>query len=186
MKKFVIAACIICLFSHALFPAAASLKDPLAADVFAARYRTGRIDPAIENIPEEIRTNIFIKPEIYLKKLVFFLTRNADNDYHVIKRIHDFLPVKMYVRLNPTITIIKLEIKISRSILKLPHQTTLNLAIHDLTPPNLLNGNDRNVFNPFHPFFFFHRSCQVRPIRPKHNSFVHWSTKMWNQIQNTT
>lgn len=90
MQKILIV-CLLCFLSKALFSKETVSEDPLAADSMAAKYRTGEIDPAVAEIPEHIRTNIFIKPEIYLKELVSFFAQDADNDYHIVKRIHDWI-----------------------------------------------------------------------------------------------
>jgi hypothetical protein len=63
----------------------------LAADETAARYRTGAIDPAILRIPPAFQANILKEPEKYLPQLVSFLRYNAENDYQVVKRIHDWI-----------------------------------------------------------------------------------------------
>lgn len=63
--------------------------DPLSADTDAARYRTSIIDPVIALIPDNIRRDIFIYPEENLPILTGFLVKGADNDFHIIKRIHD-------------------------------------------------------------------------------------------------
>lgn len=66
-------------------------SDYLAADTEAARYRTNKIDSAIALIPAHIKNNVFSDPHTYLRELVLFLKEEAVNDYHVVKRIHDWI-----------------------------------------------------------------------------------------------
>ena len=89
--KISVIVCIIFLISCMVCASSFIQADILAADKMSAQYRTGEIDPALAAIPYHIRANIFIKPEQYLEKLVNFFASDADNDYHIVKRIHDWI-----------------------------------------------------------------------------------------------
>ena len=65
--------------------------DRLAADEKAARYRTGKIDPAIAKIPERVQQGVFEDPHAHLPVIVDFLVRDTDDDFQKVKRIHDWI-----------------------------------------------------------------------------------------------
>ncbi len=65
--------------------------DNICGDNAASFYRNGIIDPIIEKIPATIRNGIKTDPEKYLPLLVQFLQKGADNDFHVVKRLHDWI-----------------------------------------------------------------------------------------------
>ncbi len=68
-----------------------SSLDRIAADKICAQYRTGELDPVISQIPRNTQTNVFINPEEYLPLLVDFLVSGAENDFIIVKRIHDWI-----------------------------------------------------------------------------------------------
>ncbi len=86
-----IASVFILLCSLASVRLVAFTWDPVAADGEAAMYRTHVIDPAIGLVPQDIREGIFTEPEAWLGKLVAFLASDAESDYRVVKRIHDWI-----------------------------------------------------------------------------------------------
>lgn len=66
-------------------------KDYLAADEIAEKYRTGKIDPAVLNVPEEIEKEVLSTPKTGLRQLALYLKEGAENDYQIVKRIHDWI-----------------------------------------------------------------------------------------------
>jgi hypothetical protein len=65
--------------------------DRLAADDTARSYRTGEIDPFIERIPGSIEKKVFFDPATHLPELVQLLKKEAGNEYHLVKLIHDWI-----------------------------------------------------------------------------------------------
>jgi len=64
------------------------------ADVAVAEpdvYRTGTIDPVVRRVPAEIEQGVFSAAQPSLEPLVTFLMKGARDDWHRVKRIHDWL-----------------------------------------------------------------------------------------------
>ena len=74
-----------------LFISSHPLPGKLEVDEESAKYRTGEIDPVIAEIPMQIQTGVFSNPLDYLPRLINFLKADADNEYHIVKRIHDWI-----------------------------------------------------------------------------------------------
>ena len=70
-------------------------NGPYYTDVSAA-YRTGKIDPHVLTVPSPMADQAFIDPHSNLHILVDYLCRGADNDFHKIKRIHDWMAANFY------------------------------------------------------------------------------------------
>ena len=66
-------------------------------DYTSASYRTGVIDPAIAQVPVKIQTGMLSQPQKYIKQLASFLKNDggsagkAKDQYHLVKRIHDWI-----------------------------------------------------------------------------------------------
>jgi len=63
----------------------------LEADRASGRYRTGVVDPVVGGIPPAFDSLVLSEPEKYIPELVEYLRFGAENDYHVVKRIHDWI-----------------------------------------------------------------------------------------------
>jgi hypothetical protein len=72
-------------------PAAGLSRDYLAADEASAKFRTHEIDPAIARIPERLSRNVLSDYSTYLPQLAAFFKKDAENDFQVIKRMHDWI-----------------------------------------------------------------------------------------------
>jgi len=77
-------------------PASAPEQRQLTADNSAARadvaaYRTGRIDPRVNEVPAEIQTGVFAQPQRQIKPLVRWLIQNTNDDFQKVKILHDWI-----------------------------------------------------------------------------------------------
>jgi hypothetical protein len=74
-----------------------TLASPLAnADLINEnepwlRYQNAAIDPRVKQVPTEFQEGIKTDPNHYLPKLVAFLIEDAEDDFHAVKRIHDWV-----------------------------------------------------------------------------------------------
>ena len=66
----------------------ASLSNP--GEVWQ-RYRGAAIDPRVREVPAAIQEGIKTDPDRYLPELVAFLVEDADDDFHAVKRLHDWV-----------------------------------------------------------------------------------------------
>ena len=73
------------MLAPAFPPAVAAPRSPVE------RYRTNTIDPRARSVPAEIRQGVFAEPDRYLGPLVRFLVEGAENEFHKIKRLHDWV-----------------------------------------------------------------------------------------------
>ncbi|HEQ70982.1 MAG TPA: hypothetical protein ENN69_00695, partial [Spirochaetia bacterium] len=80
----------LCVMAPNCFAQAES-PDLLAADNNAARFRTGEIDPLLTGRSNVTWPDVFSNPRVNLPRLVELLKQNVWNDYHLVKRIHDWL-----------------------------------------------------------------------------------------------
>ncbi|MBN2651856.1 MAG: hypothetical protein JXR63_05685 [Spirochaetales bacterium] len=65
--------------------------DPLAADEMAARYRTGEVDERVLSVPQELEASVFESPEENLPSLVAFLIKDTEDQFLIVKRLHDWI-----------------------------------------------------------------------------------------------
>jgi len=82
--------------------------DYLAADQAAGRYRTGTVDPVVISIPLVFELLVFSQPEKYLPELVQYFKYQADNEYHVIKLIHDWITMQIAYEFDAETDAVKL------------------------------------------------------------------------------
>jgi hypothetical protein len=62
-----------------------------AAGADPGTYRTGKLDPRVAGVPAAIQPAIFTNPDGMLKPLVNWLVRDAKDDFHKVKLIHDWI-----------------------------------------------------------------------------------------------
>jgi len=74
-----------------LFCLGGGFADALAADGVAGRYRTGEIDARVLSVPQELDTALFESPEENLPTLVEFLIKDTDDQFLIVKRLHDWI-----------------------------------------------------------------------------------------------
>jgi len=55
------------------------------------RYRRAEIDPRVREVPAAIQAGIKTDPDRYLPELSAFLVDDADDDFHAVKRLHDWV-----------------------------------------------------------------------------------------------
>lgn len=81
------------IFAHlfGFIPLNLLAEDRLAADEQSARYRIGVADPKAISIPSEIQNAVFKNPETGLPKLVAHLMEGTSDDFHKVKRLHDWI-----------------------------------------------------------------------------------------------
>lgn len=65
--------------------------DLICGDIQASFYRDGSIDTRIGQIPRDLSAGLQSDPEKYLPLLVRFLQEGARDEYHVVKRMHDWI-----------------------------------------------------------------------------------------------
>ena len=56
-----------------------------------ASYRTGRPDPRIATVPDDIRQTIFTQPEKAIEPLVRYLVADTADDFLKVKILHDWI-----------------------------------------------------------------------------------------------
>jgi hypothetical protein len=61
------------------------------ADPRARRYRTGVIDGHVLRVPARVQSGVFAQPEQHLDALASYLVKGAQDDYHKVKRLHDWI-----------------------------------------------------------------------------------------------
>ncbi|MBU0955071.1 MAG: hypothetical protein KKI09_06560 [Spirochaetes bacterium] len=62
-----------------------------SVDAASAAWRTGTIDPAVEVLAGQYNALVFAEPAAYLPKLVQAMIAAAENDYHYIKIVYDWI-----------------------------------------------------------------------------------------------
>ena len=76
------------LLGIAAYSALASVSR---AEVELAKYRTGKPDPRLAQVPAELEQAIFAKPTEHVDRLVDTLTRGADDPFHKTQILHDWI-----------------------------------------------------------------------------------------------
>lgn len=72
-----------------------------------ARYRTGKIDPRVRDVPAEIQSGVLSDPERYVEPLARHLTRGYSDELLKVKVLHDWVAdniaydVKSYFKRRP-------------------------------------------------------------------------------------
>ena len=56
-----------------------------------AAWRTGRIDDHVRRVPSRIQAGVFKDPNKFLRPLVEYLVEGAEDPFHRVKRIHDWI-----------------------------------------------------------------------------------------------
>jgi len=61
----------------------------------AYRYRGGKVESVVRNIPASIEKLKSVDVERYLRELVGYITANSENDFVAVKRIHDWIALNV-------------------------------------------------------------------------------------------
>jgi len=67
------------------------VQDSHLSSTTAATWRTGVIDPAVEKLDASLLARLKADPARYIDELVRILADGAENDYHKVKRFHDWI-----------------------------------------------------------------------------------------------
>ena len=55
------------------------------------RYRQSGLDPHVRQVPQDIQSGIRSDPVVFVPKLVQFLVKGATDEFHIVKRLHDWV-----------------------------------------------------------------------------------------------
>jgi hypothetical protein len=55
------------------------------------RYRQAALDPWVRKVPRDIQSGIRTDPVAFVPKLVQFLVKGATDEFHIVKRLHDWI-----------------------------------------------------------------------------------------------
>jgi len=80
-----------CASSVALFLCVATCVQAADTLAGAAQYRTGALDPHVRQVPSDVECGVFVDPNQYLQPLVRVLIDGARDDFHKVKRLHDWI-----------------------------------------------------------------------------------------------
>lgn len=68
------------------------------------RFRGAEIDPRVRQVPRDVQEGIKTDPDRYLPELVAFLVDGAEDDFHAVKRLHDWVVDNVAYDLDRAVT----------------------------------------------------------------------------------